>query len=93
MRTLWYCCYHPTIIGDGDPSEGQREQSSISDLWSLMQVYFRFMAVFLSSGATSNEKFMGLAADVHLIIQDLEDTQWLNYGQEYCQWAQGLKKC
>ena len=76
---------------------GTRKQPIISDLLSWMQAYARFMAVLLSSGAASKEESADLAAHMHLIIQlskDLEGNQWLNYDQEFRQWAaaKGVRK-
>ena len=64
-----------TVVVDGQKlrmevaQRGQRWQSVITNIWSWLQAYSRFMAVMLSAEATSKEEASGLAAHMHLILQ------------------------
>ena len=92
-----------TVVVDGQKllmevaQRGQRRQSTISNIWSWLQAYSRYMAVMLSADTTSKEEAAGLAAHMHLILQlsrDLGGTQWLRYDQEFREWAaaKGVKR-
>ena len=92
-----------TVVVDGQKllmevaQRGQRRQSTISNIWSWLQAYSRYMAVMLSAETTSKEEAAGLAAHMHLILQlsrDLGGIQWLRYDQEFREWAaaKGVKR-
>ena len=69
---------------------GQKKQPSVNDIFSWLKPYARFIAVMLSSSATSKDEATGLAAHMHLILQlsgDLRGLQWLRYDQEFREWA------
>ena len=64
--------------------------SVINDIFTWPQAFARFMAVLLSTDATSKEEVAGLASHLHLILQlakDLGGRQWLKYDSEFREWA------
>ena len=92
-----------TVVVDGQKllmevaQRGQWRQSAISNIWSWLQAYSRYMAVVLSAETMSKEEAAGLAAHMHLILQlsrDLGGIQWLRYDQEFREWAavKGVKR-
>ena len=53
--------------------EQQRKRKQISDIFSWIKAYSRYMAVLLSSDTTTKEEATGLAAHLHLILQLSQD--------------------
>lgn len=85
-----------TIMVDGqtlvaEPStRAQMKVTTINDIFSWLQAFAGFMAVLLSTEATSKEEAAGLATHLNLILQlakDLGDRKWLKYDLEFREWA------
>ena len=70
--------------------EPANRRFTIMDISSWLQAYARFMAILVSSPATSKEEAAGLAAHQHIILQlaqDLGGHQWMAYVCRYKEWA------
>ena len=67
----------------------------IDNIMTWLTAFSRFMAVILSTEATSREEAAGLAAHQHVILQlynDLGGNRWLKYDTEYREWACSYKR-
>ena len=72
------------------PSQGQGKLPVIDNIMTWLTAFSRFMAVMLSTEATSREEAAGLTAHQYVILQlydDLGDNHWLKYDTEYREWA------
>ena len=72
------------------PSQGQGKLPVIDNIMTWLTAFSRFVAVILSTEATSREEAAGLAAHQHVILQlynDLGGNLWLKYDTEYKEWA------
>ena len=67
----------------------RKKKSQISDIFSWVRAYSRYMAVLLSSETTTKEEASGLAAHLHLILQLSQDlgSQWMKYDKDFREWA------
>ena len=78
------------------PSQGKGKLPVIDNIMTWLTAFSRFMAVILSTEATSREEAAGLAAHQHVILQlydDLGGNHWLKYDTEYREWvaAKGIR--
>ena len=69
--------------------EQQKRRKLITDIFTWIQAYSRYMAVLLSSDTTTREEATGLAAHLHLVLQLSQDlgSQWLKYDRDFHEWA------
>ena len=69
--------------------EQQKRRKLITDIFTWIQAYSRYMAVLLSSDTTTREEATGLAAHLHLVLQLSQDlgSQWLKYDRDFREWA------
>ena len=72
-----------------EQDRGQRRRKQISDIFSWMKAFFRYVAALTSYESTTSAQATGLVAHLHLILQLSQELgpQWLKYDTEFRQWA------
>ena len=72
-----------------DQEHVQHQRKQITDIFSWLKAFARYMAVLTSSDSTSAAQATGLVAHLHLVLQLSQELgpQWMKYDIDYCQWA------
>ena len=72
-----------------DPDRAQRRRKQISDIFTWMKAFSRYVAALTSCESTTSAQATGLVAHLHLILQLSQELgpQWQKYDIDYRQWA------
>ena len=73
----------------------KKKKRKISDSASWAQAFAVYVAAMASSESVTKEELTGMLAHQHVILQiqkDLGGTKWLQYDQQYREWAAATKK-
>ena len=68
----------------------KKKRKRIGDIATWSQAYAILVAVLVSAEATTKEEAAGLLAHMQVVIQlckDLGSLKWLQYDQQYREWA------
>ena len=72
-----------------DQDQVQHCRKQITDIFTWLKAFSRYMAVLTSCDSTTSAQTTGLVAHLHLILQLSQELgpQWMKYDIDYRQWA------
>ena len=76
-----------------DQDQVQHRQKQITDIFTWLKAFSRYMAVLTSCDSTTSAQTTGVVAHLHLILQLSQELgpQWMKYDIGYCQWVAARK--